>query len=166
MGSTKRANRPGRRQFFQPGELPLILLELLRARARHGYELMSELDRLFGPEYRASAGSVYPALTALLEEGLILEERDHGGPRRRYRCSATGRAALAKRRAALAAIEVRTGVRLRTERELAAVIDRFAARVDQLGGAVDPDEVEAMLDNVATRLETAARRGKPNNERR
>src|SRR3954463_13797486 len=143
MASTKRANRPGRRQFFQPGELPLILLELLRARARHGYELMNELDRLFAPIYRASAGSVYPALTALVEEGLVVEESD--GPRRRYRCSATGRAALEKRKAVLAAIEVRTGVRLRPEQELADVIDRFAARVERLRGRVEPTDLEQLL---------------------
>jgi DNA-binding PadR family transcriptional regulator len=124
---------------------------------------MSELDRLFGPAYRASPGSVYPALTALVEEELILEERD--GPRRRYRCSPTGRAALAKRKAALAAIEVRTGIRLRSERELAAVIDRFAARVEQLRGRIEPDDLETMLDDVATRLDTAARSRRSTSDR-
>src|SRR5437762_5117166 len=158
MTSSKRTKRPSQRfQFSQPGELPLVLLELVKSQPRHGYELMSELDRLFGPSYRASAGSVYPALTALVEEGLILEDRD--GPRRRYRCSATGRTALSKRRAALAAIEVRTGVRLRPERELAAVIDRFAARVDQLRGRIEADELEPMLEKVGAHLETGARRG-------
>jgi len=150
----RHSKRSSRVQLFQPGELPLVLLELVHGRPRHGYELMNELDRLFGPRYRASAGSVYPALTALVEEGLILEDAD--GPRRRYRCSATGRAALEKRRAVLAAIEVRTGVRLRPERELAAVVERFGARLDRLRGLVEPGDVEELLDEVANRLETAA----------
>src|SRR5438552_8878263 len=163
MGSSKRSRGTNRRQFFQPGELPLILLELVKNQPRHGYELMSELDRLFGPHYRASAGSVYPALTALVEEGLLLEEQD--GPRRRFRSSASGRAALAKRKAALAAIEVRTGVRLRPEHELATVIERFGARIEQLRGRIEPDDLEAMLDEVATRLETGTRRGNRDSDR-
>jgi DNA-binding PadR family transcriptional regulator len=161
MGYSKRTSR--RVQFFQPGELPLVLLELVHGRPRHGYELMNELDRLFGPAYRASAGSVYPALTALVEEGLIVEEA--GGARRRYRCSSTGRAALDKRRSALAAIEVRTGVRLRPEHELASVVERFGARVEQLRGLVEPDELEEMLSEVATRLETAANKGRKSHDR-
>lgn len=129
-----------------------MLLELVRTRPRHGYELMSELDRLFGPTYRASAGSVYPALTALVEEGLLIEE--HDGTRRRYRCASTGAAALAKRKPALAAIEVRTGVRIRPEHELATVIERFAARVERMRGFVEPAELEHELDEVADRLES------------
>jgi DNA-binding PadR family transcriptional regulator len=155
MGSSQRSRRV---QFFQPGELPLVLLELVHSRPRHGYELMNELDRLFGPAYRASAGSVYPALTALVEEGLIVE--DAAGLRRRYRCSSTGRAALEKRRAALAAIEVRTGVRLRPEHELSTVIERFGARIERLRGLVEPDELEELLNDVANNLETAVSKGR------
>src|SRR5258706_16145701 len=94
------ARSNGRLQFFQPGELPLVILELVREEPRHGYELMNELDRLFGPTYRASAGSVYPALTALVDERLLIEDRD--GPRRRYRSSAAGATALPKRKRLLA----------------------------------------------------------------
>ncbi|EUA73856.1 hypothetical protein I540_0264 [Mycobacteroides abscessus subsp. bolletii 1513] len=36
-------------RFFRHGELPLVLLALLAQRPMHGYELMSELSRLFGP---------------------------------------------------------------------------------------------------------------------
>ena len=160
----RRSKQSARRvQLFQPGELPLVLLELVHSRPRHGYELMNELDRLFGPVYRASAGSVYPALTALVEEGLILE--DAQGPRRRYRCSATGRAALEKRRAALAAIEVRTGVRLRPEHELADAVERFGSRVARLRGLVEPGDVEQMLDEVASRLEATAHTGRRSHDR-
>src|SRR5258705_10690739 len=98
MGSSKRPSQ--RFQFFQPGELPLVLLELVKSQPRHGYELMSELDRLFGPDYRASAGSVNPALTALVEQGKILDDRD--GPSLPYRGSASGKAAMAQRPAASA----------------------------------------------------------------
>jgi DNA-binding PadR family transcriptional regulator len=96
------AKGTGRNQFFAPGELPLVLLAILGAEPRHGYELMAELDRLFSPAYRSSAGSVYPAIAALDEGGLIAASPS--GVRKTYRLTPAGRSALAKRRSALAAI--------------------------------------------------------------
>ena len=68
------------RRFFRSGELHLVLLALLAARPQHGYELLAELDSRFGPRYRASPGSVYPALSALEAERLV-DVRDDGDRR-------------------------------------------------------------------------------------
>lgn len=141
----------GRNQFFAPGELPLVLLALLALAPRHGYELMAELDRLFAPAYRSSAGSVYPAIAALDEEGLIAASRS--GPRKTYRLTSAGRTALIKRRSAVAAIEVRTGARLRPEEGLGAALDRFVNRVTALSGRLDPELVESILDGAASQIE-------------
>ena len=67
------------RRFFRSGELHLVLLALLGSRPQHGYELLSELAARFGPAYQPSPGSVYPALSALEAEGLLLAEDDGGG---------------------------------------------------------------------------------------
>ena len=48
------------KQFFMPGELPLVLLSLIAGRPQGGDELMGELERRYGPVYRPSPGSVYP----------------------------------------------------------------------------------------------------------
>jgi DNA-binding PadR family transcriptional regulator len=133
----------------------LVLLALIHDSPRHGYELMSDLDRLFGPTYRASAGSVYPALTALVEEGLVAERRESA--RRRYLTTPTGRAALHRRRVALAAVEVRTGVRLRTGAGVAGAVDRLAARLGSLEGLVDVADVDDALEAAAESLEILAR---------
>lgn len=151
------ARGTGRNQFFAPGELPLVLLAVLGTEPRHGYELMAELDRLFSPAYRSSAGSVYPAIAALDEEGLIAATST--GPRRTYRLTAAGRGALAKRRSALAAIEVRTGARLRPEEALGAALDRFVNRVGALSGRLDPVLVESILDGAASQIEALDGKG-------
>src|SRR5882724_7541 len=98
-------------RFFRHGELPLVLLTLLSDRPMHGYEVMSELARLFGPRYKPSPGSVYPAVEALEAEGLIDGHTQDG--RKTYRATTTGNQAVAKRADALAALEVRTGTRVR-----------------------------------------------------
>src|SRR5207253_2255839 len=66
------------RRFFRHGELPLVLLALMDDRPMHGYEVMSELSRLFGPHYRPSPGTVYPAIEALEAERLVAGEEHDG----------------------------------------------------------------------------------------
>jgi len=141
------------RNFFRYGELPLVLLALVKARPRHGYELMHELARLFGPDYKPSAGSVYPAVNALESEGLIESETDEAGNRRVYRITKDGRAAIERRRELLAEVEIRTGTRLGDADDLADAVERFARRVLALSGHVDPTAVERVLDRTAARLE-------------
>lgn len=142
------------RRFFKHGELPLVLLALVAEHPRHGYEIMSELTRLFGPRYRASPGSVYPAIDALQTEGLIMGEAE--ADRTVYRITSTGEAALADRAELLAAIELRLDVRLAQGDSLDALLTSFKARLAPLSGRVDPDEATAILERAATEIELLA----------
>lgn len=77
----RRRHRQGgwgaRGRFFRPGEVRLALLALLAEGPKHGYELMRELEERSEGSYRASAGTVYPTLQQLEDEGLARsEERD------------------------------------------------------------------------------------------
>jgi DNA-binding PadR family transcriptional regulator len=140
------------RRFFRHGELPLVLLALLADRPMHGYEVMSELARLFGPRYRPSPGSVYPGIEALEAKGLISGEARDG--RTTFRATAAGAEALAERADALAALEVRTGARVRRSESLEPTLARFRARLAPLSGRVDPDAVAAILDRAAGEIES------------
>jgi DNA-binding PadR family transcriptional regulator len=146
------------RRFFRHGELPLLLLALLDDHPMHAYEVMSELARLFGPAYRPSPGSVYPAVEALEAEGLI-EGEEHAG-RRVYETTAAGANALAERADVLAALELRTAVRVRRSETLEPTLARFRARLAPLSGRVDADAVAAVLDRAATEIERLDGRGK------
>jgi DNA-binding PadR family transcriptional regulator len=140
------------RRFFRHGELPLVLLALLADRPRHGYEVMSELARLFGPHYRPSPGSVYPAMEALEAEGLV--EGDAREGRTTYRTTTAGADALAERADDLAALEVRTGTRVRSSDSLEPTLARFKARLTPLSGHVDAEAVAAILDRAAAEIES------------
>lgn len=65
-------------RFFGPGEVRLALLSLISERAQHGYELMRQLEERSGGSYRASAGTVYPTLQQLEDEGLVASEPSDG----------------------------------------------------------------------------------------
>jgi DNA-binding PadR family transcriptional regulator len=142
------------RRFFRHGELPLVLLALLAERPRHGYEIMAELKRLFGPRYRPSPGSVYPAIEALHAEGLIDGQTRDG--KTTYRVTATGEQAIEARRDALAALEVRTGARFGDADSIEPLLDRFRARLAPLSGRVDPQAIAAVLQRAAADIEGLA----------
>lgn len=70
-----------RRRFFESGEVRLAILSLLAERPMHGYELMKEMEARSGGMYRASAGTVYPNLQQLEDEGLVRSEQPDAGKR-------------------------------------------------------------------------------------
>lgn len=84
----------GRPRFFEAGEIRLAILSLLAEGPKHGYQLMKEMQERSGGVYSASAGSVYPTLQQLEDEGLIAAEMQGG--RRVFTLTAEGRAELAK----------------------------------------------------------------------
>jgi len=84
----------GRVRFFEFGELRLAILSLLSEGPKHGYQLMKDMEERSGGLYRGSAGSMYPTLQQLEDEGLITSDRQEG--RRVYRLTAAGRKELGK----------------------------------------------------------------------
>lgn len=92
---------------FGHGKLRLYLLALLEEREQHGYDLMQALSDRFGGTYVPSAGTVYPRLAKLEEDGLVTKRSD--GRRTLYAITPEGRAELAARRRELDGIEEEVG---------------------------------------------------------
>ncbi|MFF2496477.1 helix-turn-helix transcriptional regulator [Agromyces sp. NPDC058064] len=88
---------------FAHGSLRLYLLALLEERPRHGYELIQALSDRFGGTYSPSAGTIYPRLSKLEEEGLVTKSSD--GRKTVYEITDAGRTELDARRHELDAIE-------------------------------------------------------------
>jgi DNA-binding PadR family transcriptional regulator len=92
-----------RASVFGHGQLRLYLLGLLAERPMHGYELIQELSNRFGGTYAPSAGTVYPRLTRLQEEGLIVSQSD--GRRTVHEITNAGLAVVAERHDDLLALQ-------------------------------------------------------------
>ena len=71
-------SRGPRRGFFRSGEVRLALLSLLEQAPGHGYDLMKRLEERSGGLYQASAGTIYPVLQQLEDEGLVRSKAGHG----------------------------------------------------------------------------------------
>ena len=90
---------------FAHGHLRLYLLSLLAASTAgmHGYELIQALGDRFGGTYVPSAGTIYPRLAKLEEEGLVTKTAD--GRKTVYVITDAGRAELESRESELDDIE-------------------------------------------------------------
>ena|SRR5579883_2136529 len=96
-----------RARFFESGEFRLAILSLLSEGPKHGYQLMKEMSERSGGAYRASAGSTYPTLQQLEDEGLIEGSVQNG--RRVFSLTAAGREELARDPEAVRRIWERAG---------------------------------------------------------
>ncbi|WP_309128882.1 helix-turn-helix transcriptional regulator [Microbacterium sp.] len=88
---------------FSHGDLRLYLLSLLAEAPQHGYGIIQALTDRTGGTYTPSAGTIYPRLAKLEEEGLVSKTVD--GRTTIYSITDAGRAELAGREADLAGIE-------------------------------------------------------------
>jgi len=99
--------RGGRgRRMFAGGELRLLLLALLGEAERHGYELIKAVGDLTGGQYAPSPGVVYPALSLLVDEAMIVEAAGDGA-RKAFAATEAGREEIARRQDEIAAITAR-----------------------------------------------------------
>lgn len=83
---------------LKKGSAGLLLLALLEARPRHGYELSQMIAARSGGELRYNAASLYPLLYRFEERGWIRGrwvEKPRERRRRFYRLTAAGRRMLA-----------------------------------------------------------------------
>ncbi len=88
---------------FSHGDLRLYLLNLLDEGPRHGYDIMQALSDRTGGTYTPSAGTIYPRLAKLEEEGLVTKSID--GRKTVYEITEAGRAEVASRAGDLEGIE-------------------------------------------------------------
>ncbi|TPW77594.1 helix-turn-helix transcriptional regulator [Schumannella soli] len=122
---------------FGHGHLRLYLLSLLAERSMHGYELIQALSERFGGTYVPSAGTIYPRLAKLEEEGLVTKQPD--GRKTVYAITDAGRAELAEREHELD----------RVENELSDSVRRLA---DEVRSSVD-----GAMKSLRAELAAAAR---------
>lgn len=91
-GRRRRKHRGFRARIFDRGDLKYVILRLLRTKPMHGYEIMQALEEESCGLYSPSAGTVYPALQMLQDQGYVVSEEREG--KRVYSITEDGRAFL------------------------------------------------------------------------
>ncbi|MCR2813119.1 PadR family transcriptional regulator [Microbacterium sp. zg.Y1090] len=139
---------------FSHGDLRLYLLNLLDESPRHGYDLIQALSDRTGGTYTPSAGTVYPRLAKLEEEGLVTKYAD--GRKTVYRITEAGRAEVASRAHDLEGIEagLDDSVRLIADEVRGSVREAMRSLRADLAAAAQTDRTtakQAPVDDERTR---------------
>ncbi|WP_342323470.1 PadR family transcriptional regulator [Kosakonia sp. BYX6] len=135
----------GRRQrFFGHGELRLVILQLLRNNASHGYEIIKAIETLTQGNYTPSPGVIYPTLDLLRDQQLIAISDEENG-RRMIAITAQGEQWLEENEQQLAQIQARVkarnvGYQLRKNPQMKRALENFKAVLDL---RVNQEEISA-----------------------
>ncbi|MFI5280936.1 MAG: PadR family transcriptional regulator [Gemmatimonadales bacterium] len=70
--------RGRRRQMFESGEMKYIILRLIKEKPRHGYEIIKALEESMSGCYTPSAGTIYPTLQLLEDQGFVRAVEEEG----------------------------------------------------------------------------------------
>lgn len=76
------------------GDVRAAVLALLAEQPMHGYQIIREIEERSGGSWKPSAGSVYPTLQLLADEGIITAEESNG--RKTYALTEAGRDEVAE----------------------------------------------------------------------
>ena len=133
------------------GEVRTAVLALLAEKPRHGYEIIREIEERSGGTWKPSAGSVYPTLQLLADEGLISAEESNG--RKIYSLTEAGRAVAGEDTTSpWDSADSAHGNRFGTLPKAGVELAQAAAQVGRTGSAEQVAQAVAVLDDARRRL--------------
>jgi len=139
--------RGGHGRRMGRGDVRQAVLALLLEEPMHGYQIIRELDERSGGAWKPSAGSVYPTLQMLADEGLIVA--DETGGKKVYTLTDEGRAEAESRSDEQAPWETAAGAgQNRFGGELPKASAKLAQAVAQVVRSGDPQQVKAVTEIV------------------
>ncbi|MFN8535252.1 MAG: PadR family transcriptional regulator [Dehalococcoidia bacterium] len=147
----------GRRlgRVFEKGDLKYVILDLLKEKPRHGYEIIRALEERFSGFYTPSPGAVYPTLQLLEDLGQATATQQDG--KKTYAITDAGRQFLAERENVMEALRDRFRHTWggRPDAETAASWSSIKHELGQLGelgrmfakhGASDPEKLRQIAE--------------------
>ncbi|MFB9329179.1 PadR family transcriptional regulator [Paenibacillus aurantiacus] len=89
---TERETTGSGRRYFSRGGVKYALLELLEQASMHGYQMMKALEAQSDGTYKPSAGTIYPTLQMLRDQGFVTASKVDG--KKVFEITAEGRTYL------------------------------------------------------------------------
>lgn len=134
------------------GEVRAAVLALLAERPMHGYQIIREIEERSGGSWKPSAGSVYPTLQLLADEGSISAEESNG--RKIYSLTEAGREEAATRLGAAPwdPAAAMSGAGFASLPKAGIELAQAAAQVGRTGSADQVQQAVAVLDEARRRL--------------
>jgi DNA-binding PadR family transcriptional regulator len=160
-GPWERGFGGGRERFLDPGDLSLLILQLLSEKPSYGYELIKSIEERLSGGYAPSSGVVYPTLTLLEERGFAQVVEPTEGGRKTYAITDAGRKELADNAARLREITERmehTGHAFRRGRS-PQIMRAFrnlgeAVRLRMFRGDLTPEQIAKIAEAIDKAAQT------------
>jgi DNA-binding PadR family transcriptional regulator len=144
--SHRRGGRSVRR-----GNVRVAILSVLQERPMHGYQVIQELETRTDGRWRPSAGSIYPTLQLLEDEGLLTSDVVDG--RRTYSLTDDGRKAAEEHPLACDRwLETDSAGEPQDVRKLAASVMEAVMQVRRIGTSEANDTAREILTDARRRL--------------
>lgn len=134
------------------GDVRAAVLALLAEKPMHGYQIIHEIEERSGGRWKPSAGSVYPTLQLLADEGFISAEESNG--RKIYSLTEAGReeAHNAKGSAPWESTGTTGGTGFTALPKAGVELAQAAAQVNRTGSPEQVQEAVRVLDDARRRL--------------
>lgn len=134
------------------GDVRAAVLALLAEQPMHGYQIIREVEERSGGSWKPSAGSVYPTLQLLSDEGLITAEESNG--RKVYALTEAGRteAAAAGASAPWEATGSGDGPGMGALPKAGIELAQAAAQLGRTGTAAQVQQAVVVLEEARRRL--------------
>jgi DNA-binding PadR family transcriptional regulator len=132
------------------GDVRAAVLALLAEKPMHGYQMIHEIEERSGGSWKPSAGSVYPTLQLLADEGLISVEESNG--RKIYSLTEAGRAAVVDAASPWDAAGSTSGSGFAALPKAGVELAQATAQVGRTGTPEQIQEAVAVLDDARRRL--------------
>ena len=145
--------RPGVPSRMARGDVRAAVIALLSEEPMHGYQIINEIAERSGGAWKPSAGSVYPTLQLLADEGLITAEEQNG--RKTYSLTGSGREEAeiaAEKPAPWEAFGARDGGHLTALPKAGIDLAGAAAQVARTGSPEHVQQAVAVLDEARRKL--------------
>lgn len=148
-------SRPAAAPRMARGDVRAAVLALLAEQPMHGYQLIHAIEERSGGSWKPSAGSVYPTLQLLADEGLITGEEEQG--RKTYSLTEAGRESLEAEKPAPwestdGAPRTNDHARLTALPKAGVDLAAAAAQVGRTGSAEQVEQAVAVLDDARRAL--------------
>ncbi len=132
------------------GEVRSAVLALLAEQPMHGYQIIREIEERSGGSWKPSAGSVYPTLQLLADEGLITAEEANG--RKIYALTDAGREEVADVSSPWDSAGTTDSTRFTALPKAGVELAQAAAQVGRTGSPEQIQQAVTVLDEARRRL--------------
>ncbi|MDO5753605.1 MULTISPECIES: PadR family transcriptional regulator [unclassified Arthrobacter] len=134
------------------GEVRAAVLALLAEQPMHGYQIIREIEERSSGSWKPSAGSIYPALQLLADEGIISAEESNG--RKIYSLTEAGREEVAGDDASAPwdSKETPSGSGFAALPKAGVELAQAAAQVGRTGSSKQVQEAVKVLEEARRRL--------------